>query len=170
MMSHPATPQGVEFVTAGWAGRIAADLKTARESAILTALSILPPRPSQPSDLAAMIAEARAAAARGVAVIVVVPAPTKAHPATGRNASTARDLIADGVTVRLLNPANLLHAKTCTIDGRIAWVGSGNYTHAAATHNHEAWLRTTNPGAAYAIAKWQRALADQSSRPTPEQL
>lgn len=163
------TPPGVEFVTAGWAGKIAADLKTARESVILTALSILPPRPSQHSDLATLIAEARAAAERGVMVLFVVPAPTKAHPATGRNATTARDLLASGVAVRLLNPANLLHAKTCTIDARTAWVGSGNYTHAAATHNHEAWIRTTNPGAAYAITKWQRALADQSRRPTPEE-
>lgn len=149
--SHqPATYDGIH--TAGWAAAIARDVVAATESVTLSALSLLPPRVRQKGDMATLCHALNAAARRGVTVRLILPAPTKAHPATSRNATAAEWARAAGCQVHLRPLPGLLHAKTALIDNLIAWVGSGNLTTAAASHNLECWLRVTHRQAAQNLA------------------
>jgi phosphatidylserine/phosphatidylglycerophosphate/cardiolipin synthase-like enzyme len=42
------------------------------------------------------------------------------------------------------------------IDGRIVWCGSGNFTAAAAHHNHEAYIRSEDVTIAAAIVSFYK--------------
>lgn len=64
------------------------------------------------------------------------------------NQRAAATLHAVGIRVAFAPPANLLHAKTVTIDESIIWCGSGNWTAAATAHNHESYLRVISPALA----------------------
>lgn len=138
-------PPPVSLHIARWAADIAADVAASRRKILLTALSCLPPRPTQTGDLRTLFAALAAAARRGVSVAVTLPAPTRTHPATARNYTAQQWFEANGIPCALLPLPGLLHAKTCQIDESILWVGSGNLTQAAATYNREAWIRTTHP-------------------------
>lgn len=129
--------------TARWAAHIAADISEAADTISISALSFLPPRTTQHGDLKTLCAELIKAVSRGVSVQVIIPAPTSAHAATKRNESAAQWCKSNGIKAYLLPGEHLLHAKTVLIDKNICWVGSGNLTTAAATHNHEAWIRQT---------------------------
>lgn len=85
-----------------------------------------------------------------------------------RNAFARDVLIALGVKAFLLPSMKLLHAKTVMIDNKIAWAGSGNWTAAASNHNHEFYIRTTDPLAVSALAGFHLELdrlANENFRP-----
>lgn len=135
-----------------WALRIADDINEAERAVLMTALSFLPPRTLKLDAFCKLWIAIAAAADRGVAVQVALPMPALAHPATLRNDTAAAALRAAGAVVVLVPTINLLHAKTVVIDARIAWVGSGNMTAAAAHHNRECWLRTIDARAVAEVA------------------
>lgn len=124
---------------------MAADIDAALHSICISSLSLHPPRASRASNIGMLWSSIEAAAERGVSLLFFLPQSSKAHPATAFNESAATRLHAIGAKVHTLNPARLLHAKTVSIDDSIAWVGSGNWTAAAAAHNREAYIRAASP-------------------------
>jgi phosphatidylserine/phosphatidylglycerophosphate/cardiolipin synthase-like enzyme len=133
--------------TKNWPSAMAEALKTSESKITLTALSCLPPAQHKPDAFGLLYSAIIAAAERIKEVIIILPMPSKMHPATAQNATAAATLRAIGCTVWLHPAANLLHAKTCCIDHAEAWIGSGNFTSAAAHHNNEAWMQTDDPRA-----------------------
>jgi phosphatidylserine/phosphatidylglycerophosphate/cardiolipin synthase-like enzyme len=140
----------------GWAATLADDIDSAQTRVTMTALSMLPPRIVQADDISRLWLALIHAAERGIEVTIALPAPSEAHPATLRNHTTALTLRAARIGAVLVPPARLLHAKTTTIDAAIAWIGSGNITAAAAHHNRELYLRTTDPRTVAEAMGWQR--------------
>lgn len=124
-----------------WASLLAHDLEGARESITLTALSAQPTEPHSLTPIAAVWRALTAAASRGVACRLILAAPQTAHPATAINRSAARWAEHRKIACYLVPGPSLLHAKTCTIDDRLAWIGSGNLTIAASATNKECWAR-----------------------------
>jgi phosphatidylserine/phosphatidylglycerophosphate/cardiolipin synthase-like enzyme len=141
-----------------WPSLMARDFIAARGDITLTALSLLPPRTPNGSPFSAWWIALLAAQSRGVSVRIILPAPTPIHPATFRNARVAREIHPSGMRVELIAGARLLHAKTARIDGKIAWVGSGNFTAAAAHHNYEAFLRVEDADIAAQLAGFAASL------------
>jgi phosphatidylserine/phosphatidylglycerophosphate/cardiolipin synthase-like enzyme len=153
-----------DIVAQYWPLELARDFDAANRSIIMTALSFLPPRTIKNEMFSKLWLAIATASRRGVAVQVALPAPTVAHPATLRNEAAARDLAAIGATTVLVPATNLLHAKTVCIDARLAWVGSGNYTAAAAHHNRECWMRTTDERAVASLAGFHATTFDAGVR------
>lgn len=135
-----------------WSEPMAADIARARRSVIVTALSMHPLRNAKASRLGALWDSLRAAVASGARVDVILPTPSNTHPATLQNGSAAAALAAFGARCHYTHPANLLHAKTVAVDSCLIWIGSGNWTAAAATHNHEAYVRAYAPKLAEELA------------------
>jgi len=156
---HDATLDPVRTTRIGihfedWAPALARDLATAQHCIYLTFLSAIPPTRRQAGpgpDLWATICNA---AERRIHVRLLLPAPSGTHPATLFNARAAACLTQYGAQVTLLRSPRLMHAKTASIDGTIAWIGSGNLTAAAAAHNREAWVRCEDPAMALALQYW----------------
>lgn len=144
--------------SAGWAAAMAHDIAAAELSVTITALSMLPPRHDNATDWATWWRALTAAAARGARINVALPTPHIAHPATLRNAAAAAALRDIGAAAVLLPATNLLHAKSALIDANIAWVGSGNMTAAAAHHNIEIYIRTTDHRTALQLEGLQRQI------------
>lgn len=140
-----------------WAEPLTLDITSAKHTVYITTLSMQLPRKPGATPHHNLITALIAAAARGVRVDVAFPRPSKAHPACAFNRHVAEALHATGVKVWFAPESNLLHAKTATIDERITWVGSGNWTAAAANHNHEAYLRAECPALArQQLRHWQK--------------
>ena len=140
----------------GWAAAMADECQLAMASIHASALSFQPPRTQTDGDWPRLYQSWVDAAARGVQVCVWLPAASTTHPATHHNLTAARRMIADGIHARLVSGNQLLHAKTCVIDASSIWIGSGNFTAAAAHFNHEAYLRADCPAiAAELIARWE---------------
>lgn len=138
-----------------WAHEIAADCNAARSEITISSLSLSPPRAPSLAPMSALWRSWADAAARGVKVLIVLAAPCKIHPATAYNSGAAERAHAAGLAVRFVPQPRLLHAKSVLVDGRICWVGSGNMTTAAATHNHELYIRFESPEIAARIAaRW----------------
>jgi len=124
-----------------WAQPMTDDINSALHSVTVTALSIHHPRSTKQSPYASLFTALRAAAERGLSVTVLAPAPSKTHPATAQNANTLAALAEIGAITHLIPLPGLLHAKTCVIDNSIVWIGSGNWTAAAAHYNREMYTR-----------------------------
>lgn len=140
------TPARSENVTLhhDWAPALAGDIASAERSIYITSLSMQLPRRAGATPHHLILDALTKAPARGVRVDVVLPPPSKAHPACAFNRQVAGVLHAFGARVWFAPVSNLLHAKTATIDEQIVWVGSGNWTAAAANHNREAYLRVAS--------------------------
>ena len=124
-----------------WAEAMATDCASAKKSITLSALSLHAPAKPLNTPFGRLWQSWIDAAERGVNVELYLPAPTKIHPATLQNRQHGIRAAANGITVHFVPQPELLHAKSCVIDSAIAWVGSGNFTSAAAHHNHELYLR-----------------------------
>lgn len=141
-----------------WAAPLALDLDAARESILISALSLHPMRKVSASNIGRLWLGLAGAVARGVAVDFILPAPARSHPATAINGQAAEALHAIGARCHFAPPARLLHAKTAVIDRATVWIGSGNWTAAATAHNHEAYLRITCNNIAERVrANWRAA-------------
>lgn len=127
-----------------WASLMALDVINAKHEVLMTALSMLPPRATQAGPWPALWRELLAAAARGVKVEICLAAPSRHHPATAQNVASASFAHSHGLHVKLISGPRLLHAKQAIIDTYVVWVGSGNFTAAAAAHNHETYIRVAS--------------------------
>lgn len=117
-------------------------IREAETRVSLTALSFLPPRREKSDDFGDLFRAIRAGIKKGVEVRIIMPGSHIANPATLGNTRTGNHLLEEGCTVVLRKSPYLLHAKTAVIDHKSAWVGSGNFTAAAAHFNRECWLET----------------------------
>jgi len=133
------------YGTPEWAPKIAADIDRARHSVTISAISAQKMIGNRAGPLATLWRALAGAAARGVAVNLILPTPQKAHPATWANLDAARYAHDHGINAQLIPGPRLWHAKTCVIDQLAGWIGSGNLTDAATIRNHEFWTRTDSP-------------------------
>lgn len=124
-----------------WTTALAEDLDAAQFDVHVSTLSFNHPSGSATNKLTIAIRALQSAAARGVLVHVYMPAPSPSHPATLQNGSAADRLHAKNIHVHLQPLPGLLHMKAIVIDDAVTWVGSANWTQAAATHNLEAYAR-----------------------------
>lgn len=134
-------PTNVRWHGHDWAPAMLTEVEAAQKSITLTAFSMYPPTPKANGAWPQLYHALEAAAARGLAVHVYLPAPTPIHPGTRANAGAGRALTGAGIAIHYVTGARLLHAKTVTIDDLAVWIGSGNFTAAAAHFNHEAFIR-----------------------------
>lgn len=151
-----------KIITSGWARELTEAINLADKKVTITALSFLPPRSHKPDEFGKLYSAIMSAAATGIDTTIILPMPSKEHPATAQNASAAATLRAIGCTVYLRASRNLLHAKTAIIDMAEAWVGSGNMTAAAAHHNREVWMFTDDPRAIAELQAFHQKLITES--------
>lgn len=158
-MSSIPNQANIEYHGESWAAALAADCTGAQSSILASALSLLPPTPNASGSWPELWRAWKAAAARGVRVAVWLPVPSPIHPATRGNFGAGRACTENQIEIHYIAGARLLHAKTCIIDARVVWIGSGNFTAAAAHHNHEAYLRADCAKIAHELASRWEALA-----------
>jgi len=140
----------------GWAEHMAEQCALARKSIHISALSMLPPGQNATGDWPELWRAWCAAARRGVRVDIWLPSPTGIHPATKGNIGAGRAIVAAGLGIHFVQGNKLLHAKTVVIDAASVWIGSGNFTAAAAHHNYEAYLQARCPKIArQLIERWE---------------
>jgi len=138
-----------------WADQLAADIGAAKKTITISTMSFSPPRRPSASPFGKLWSALCDAPKQGAHVIVYLPATSSTHPATWNNNHAAHELHKSGIHCVQVQVMRLLHAKTAVIDGRIVWVGSGNWTAAAAHFNHEAYLRAESPELAESLtAHW----------------
>lgn len=128
-----------------WAAPMAADIDACNVSCLITSLSLHVPRTDTNKPINTLWRALKAAAARGVRIDFILPAPATSHPATAMNGSAAARLYDIGCRAHFATPGRLLHAKTAVIDENICWIGSGNWTAAASAYNHESYIRAESP-------------------------
>lgn len=136
-----------------WAATMARDCDAAGVSIHACAISCMPPRTNAPGSWPQLWASWCGAAARGLAVTLYLPAPLKAHGATHYNGEAGRLAAAAGMRPRLKVGPRLLHSKALVIDNRVVWIGSGNFTCAAASKNAESYVRIISPDFAAEIVR-----------------
>lgn len=155
-MNTSSDTTNLTYHGAGWAKALAAECAQAARTIHISALSMLPPTPNASGHWPELWTEWCKAVARGIQVDVWLPAPTGIHPATKGNVGAGRRIQEAGMRLHYVTGNQLLHAKTCIIDARSVWIGSGNFTAAAAHHNYEAYLRADCDAIAHAlIERWQ---------------
>jgi phosphatidylserine/phosphatidylglycerophosphate/cardiolipin synthase-like enzyme len=136
--------ENAAYYDTNWADAMRLDVCDAKRAIMLTALSLHVPRSFNPQGWPGLWWALCDAVDRDVAVDVYLPAPMEHNPATQGNHTAGRLIEDSGMHIHYIVGNRLLHAKTLCIDGRVLWVGSGNFTAAAAHHNHEAYLRCTS--------------------------
>ena len=146
----------IDYLGATWAERMAADIAGALDHILITTLSIQKPTQMVHGSYAKLYQSLLDAAKAGVETHLYLPASHKSHPATLKNNGMANELAKAGVQVHQIRVSHLLHAKTCVIDNKISYIGSGNWTAAAANHNHEGYIRAVCEKLALDIkARWE---------------
>lgn len=146
----------VNYHGAGWCAALAAECAAAQHTIHMTALSMHAPTAHAHGAWPYLWSALANAVTRGVEVHIWLAAPSSIHPATRGNITAGRAAAAHGIHTHYVTGTNLLHAKTAVIDAHAVWIGSGNFTSAAAHHNHEAYLRADCPRiAAELIHRWQ---------------
>ncbi|TAH35247.1 MAG: hypothetical protein EYC70_13505 [Planctomycetota bacterium] len=90
-----------------------------------------------------LIRALEAAAARGLTVRVILDQDDRGEPYLSRyiNRPVLERLRAAGIAVRLDQPQTLLHSKLLVADGRVAVLGSHNWTYAGLNETHELSIR-----------------------------
>ena len=140
----------------GWAEHMATECDKAAKSIHISALSLLPPGPNSTGSWPDLWRSWCASARRGVRVDFWLPATNPIYPATSGNRKAGSTIQLNGMYIHYITGNRLLHAKTCVIDEQQIWIGSGNFTAAAAHHNYEAYLCADCPEIAKQIvARWK---------------
>lgn len=143
-MTTENRPANVYYYGAGWAAAMADQCAAAQRSIHISALSMIPPTQNATGDWPELWRTWCAAARRGLSVHIYLPSATTIHAATRGNNTAGRVIVANDMHIHLIKGNKLLHAKTVVIDDISVWIGSGNFTAAAAHHNHEAYLQTAH--------------------------
>ncbi|MDP5306905.1 cardiolipin synthase [Paracoccus spongiarum] len=99
---------------------------------------------------AALDAAIRAAARRGVAVTMILPARNDSLVVGSTSQGFYYGLLAAGVRLMLFQPG-LLHAKILTVDGRMAMIGSANLDRRSFELNYEVNMAVFDPQTVAAI-------------------
>ena len=155
-MNQTAAASNVMYHGEGWAEAMGEACALAMDSIHVSALSILPPTSNASGDWPELWRAWCAASRRGVAVDIWLPSPNEKAPATLGNGTAGRAIVDSGMNVHFVQGTRLLHAKTCVIDAATVWIGSGNFTAAAAHHNYEAYLEAHSQVIAQClIERWQ---------------
>lgn len=156
VLADMTTENATTLYLEDWAQKMSEDIAEAKQSIFMSALSMLLPVQVPQSGIGSIYRNLQLAVERGVYISILLSAPAHFAPASQSNLFAIKRLAADGIHARLISGARLLHAKTCTIDSRVVWIGSGNFTQQAATSNHEAYLRTVNAQIALRLMdKWK---------------
>jgi phosphatidylserine/phosphatidylglycerophosphate/cardiolipin synthase-like enzyme len=145
-------------ITPEWVQGMRDDVNEAKHHIHVSALSMQPPRHRSITPHTRLMEALAVAAARGVRVCVWLAHPRPDVPATRANTGAAQWLVGRGIECRLSNDGHLLHAKSLCTDRRVLWIGSGNMTAAAAHHNHEVYMRTTDDASAMRWTSYLDAL------------
>ncbi len=127
----------------------------ARQELVITTPYFVPSE----SMLVAILAAAR----RGVSVHVVVPRRNDSLLVAAASRSYFMELLEAGVGVHLYRPA-LLHAKTMTVDGRLALLGSANLDIRSFTLNFEISLFAYDQQCATRLRVLQETYIKESER------
>jgi len=138
---------------------MAADCWNAKKSIHLCSMSMQAPRKNSKNDWEELWFSWVTAVQRGVPVRLWLAAPQQNAAATLGNRGAGACAVAAGIDLRYVRGNQLLHAKCAVIDGERAWVGSGNFTMAAATENHEAYLSISSPRVSLALIQKMEGLA-----------
>ncbi|HEY6022158.1 MAG TPA: phospholipase D-like domain-containing protein, partial [Candidatus Paceibacterota bacterium] len=144
-----------------WAGALADACERASKSITISAISMFPPLRNSEAEFSRLWRAWVSAAARGVTVLIFLPTPQPAHPATMRNASAAAIAYKSDIQCRFIPGPRLLHAKSIVIDGEQVWIGSGNMTAAAALTNHEFYVQFESRECATRIEQYLDNIANQ---------
>jgi phosphatidylserine/phosphatidylglycerophosphate/cardiolipin synthase-like enzyme len=146
----------VSYHGESWGADMMEDCKRAAKSIHISALSMLAPTKNGSGSWPDLWNAWCAAAQQGVRIDIWLAAPSGIHPATRANVSAGYAIIGAGMYVHYITGNRLLHAKTAIIDAEIAWIGSGNFTAAAAHFNHEAYARIESEKIArQLITRWE---------------
>lgn len=109
----------------------------------------------------------RAAANRGVAVTLILPARNDDFAVAAASRSYYADLIAAGVRLYEFH-AGLLHAKTVTIDAEVSLIGSANMDCRSFALNFESNILLADAATTAAIRTRQLGYLTDSTRITPQ--
>jgi phosphatidylserine/phosphatidylglycerophosphate/cardiolipin synthase-like enzyme len=131
-----------------WAHELANDCRNAKKSIHLCSMSMQVPKRNTRSDWQELWDEWVRAKLRGVDVALWLAAPQSNAAATRGNGRAGAAAVAAGIKLRYVRGNKLLHAKCAIIDVERAWIGSGNFTCAAACENYETYLSISSPGIA----------------------
>ncbi|HRX37232.1 MAG TPA: cardiolipin synthase [Aestuariivirga sp.] len=110
-----------------------------------------------------------ACARRGVAVTMIFPARNDSRIVAAASRSYYLDLLEAGVTIFEYG-AGLLHAKTMTVDGEVALIGSANLDRRSFDLNFENNILISDEGAATVVRQRQETYLAQSRRITREEV
>lgn len=158
-MNSENQPAQINYFDVDWCGSMAAQCATAQRSIHMSALSMQAPRQDAIGTWPDLWRELCAAARRGVRVDIWLPAPSPIYPASKGNQATGQRIVDEKMHVHFVTGNRLLHAKACVIDTASCWIGSGNFTAAAAHFNHESYLQTVCPVIAGRIISRLKTLA-----------
>jgi cardiolipin synthase len=160
---HPSPPAGdiaVQLVPSGPGmaqdaihSLLLATIYAARRELVLTTPYFIPDEP--------LLIALKAAAQRGVEVRIIVPAKNDSRLVEYASRARFDELVSAGVKI-LQFTGGLLHAKTITVDGNIALVGSVNLDMRSFWLNFEATLFVYNPDFSGILRNLQQQYADQS--------
>ncbi|KAB2890724.1 MAG: cardiolipin synthase [Desulfobulbaceae bacterium] len=160
---HPSPPVGkiaVQLVPSGPGmaqdsihSLLLATIYAARRELTLTTPYFIPDEP--------LLIALKAAAQRGVAVRIIVPAKNDSRLVEYASRARFEELVSAGVTI-LQFTGGLLHAKTITVDGDIALVGSVNLDMRSFWLNFEATLFIYDPAFTSTLRHLQHRYVNQS--------
>ena len=140
---------------------LSAMLHAARDRVVITTPYYVPD--------AALDAAIRAAARRGVEVVMMLPARNDSLIVGATSEGFYYGLLAAGVKLHLFQ-GGLLHSKIMTIDGRMAMVGSANLDRRSFELNYEVNMAIFDRGFVGRIDERQRSYAERSREITLDEV
>jgi cardiolipin synthase len=146
-------PSGPNYPTENYQRLVVAALHAARERAIITTPYFVPDEPfRQALQIAAM---------RGIRVDLIVPHRSNHPLVDAASRAYYEELLESGVQIHRVGQA-LVHAKTMSIDDKLALIGSGNFDIRSFTLNLEINMIFYGPEATKALRTHQQAYIDRS--------
>jgi phosphatidylserine/phosphatidylglycerophosphate/cardiolipin synthase-like enzyme len=138
---NPLLESNITYWSDGWARELARECDLAHESICLCAMSLQPPFRNTNNDWSELWQSWCRAVKRCVQVDIWLAAPQQMPRATLGNVGAGEALVRAGIGIHFVRGNRLMHSKSCVIDRCQVWIGSGNFTAAAATTNHESYIR-----------------------------
>lgn len=152
-------PSGPSYKTENYQRLIVSALHDSRERVIITTPYLIPDE--------SLLQALEVAALRGVQVQLIVPSRSDQFLVGHAAQSYYRELLNMGVQIYLFDNG-LLHAKTMTVDGELAFFGSSNFDIRSFALNFEINLVFYGKEEAYALTEVQRGYLKKSRKLTLE--